>query len=212
MIYDITRPLTPATAVWPGDTPVSHQWVQRIAAGDAVNVSAITLSTHAGTHADAPYHYADSGARLADVPLDVHIGQATLIDVDTDGEILPSHLADVDLAQVERLLVRTRASARPDNLWHDDFAYLSVAAAELLGACGVRLFGTDAPSVDPMQSKTMDAHRTLLRGGVYILESLQLRDVPPGEYELIALPLKIALDASPVRAILRGAQCVVRGA
>ena len=179
--------------------------MQRIADGDAVNVSALTLSTHAGTHADAPYHYAENGARLADVPLDVHIGSATLIEVETDGEILPSHLADVDLSRVERLLVRTSASAQPDDVWHDDFAYLSVAAAELLGTHGVRLFGTDAASVDPMQSKTLDAHRALLRGGVYILESLQLRNVPPGEYELIALPLKVALDGSPVRAVLRRA-------
>ena len=93
-----------------------------------------------------------------------------------------------------------------DEVWEDDFAYLSLAAAELLGQKGIRLFGTDAPSVDPVTTTTMAAHRVLFAGNVAILEAVQLREVPPGEYELIALPLKMAIDGSPVRAVLRSAQ------
>ncbi len=107
------------------------------------------------------------------------------------------------MAAVERLLVKTPASSRPTERWDEEFAYLAPETAALLGAKGVRLFGTDAPSVDPMHSKTLEAHHTLGRHNVQILESLALSDVPPGDYELIALPLKIQVDGSPVRAILR---------
>lgn len=202
-IYDVTRTVSPQIAVWPGDPPFSFRWAMRIDRGDAVNVSTITMSAHTGTHVDAPYHYEDAGAVLADMPLDIHIGPATVVELDVRGEIRPEHFAALDLGRVERLLIKTHASLRADNEWEEDFPYLSVAAAEALGRAGVRLFGTDAPSVDPQHSKTIDAHHALYRGNVAILEALQLRDVPPGEYELIALPLKLQLDASPVRAVLR---------
>lgn len=202
-IYDVTRTISSQIAVWPGDTPYSYRWTMRIDRGDAANVSTLTMSAHTGTHVDAHYHYAEEGAVLSDMPLDIHIGPATVVELDVRGEIRPEHFAGVDWGRVERLLIKTHACLRRDDEWEEDFPFLSVAAAELLGRAGVRLFGTDAPSVDPQHSKTMDAHRTLFRGNVAILENLQLRDVPPGEYELIALPLKVQLDGSPVRAILR---------
>ena len=202
-IYDITRTISPQMAVWPGDTTYSHRWASRIDEGAAANVTAITLSAHTGTHVDAPFHYAADGIRLSEMPLDIHIGPATVIELDVRGEIQPEVFAGVDLEAIDRLLIKTPASLRPDDVWEDEFAYLSLAAAELLGERGIRLFGTDAPSVDPVTTTTMAAHRVLYRGSVAILESVQLRDVPPGEYELIALPLKIAIDGSPVRAILR---------
>jgi arylformamidase len=202
-IYDVTRTISPQIAVWPGDTPYSQRWTMRIDAGGSANVSTLTMSVHTGTHVDAPYHYAEEGEVLADMPLDIHIGPATVVELEVRGEIRPEHFAGVEWGRVERLLIKTHASLRPDEVWEEDFPYLSVAAAELLGRAGVRLFGTDAPSVDQQHSKTLDAHRALFRGNVAILEALQLRDVPPGEYELIALPLKLQLDGSPVRAILR---------
>ena len=203
-IYDITRPITPELAVWPGDTPYSHVWVMRLDQGDSVNVSTLTLSAHTGTHADAPYHYAEGGAKVGELPLDAYIGPATVIHLEHTGPILPEHLAGVELARVQRLLVRTVASTRGDADWSEDIAYPTPATIDLLARHGVRLFGTDAPSVDPIDSKTLDAHHALHRHGMVNLENLLLRDVPPGEYELIALPLKLPLvDGSPVRAILR---------
>lgn len=204
MIYDITRSITPSLAGWPGDTPFSARWVMRMADGDSVNVSALTLSAHLGTHADAPYHFAPDGARMDDAPLDAYMGPALVVELDVMGAILPEHLAHVDLTQAERLLVKTPASLRPDDRWYNDFAFLAVETADLLGLAGVRLFGADTPSVDHVHSKTLDAHHALRRGGVAILEGLLLSHVPPGRYELIALPLKVALDGSPVRAVLRG--------
>lgn len=203
MLYDITRPLTPYLAGWPGDTRFSARWVMRMAHGDSVNVSALTLSAHLGAHADAPYHFAEDGPRLDELPLDAYLGPAQVVELDLFGPILPEHLAHLDLTAVERLLVKTPASFRPDDRWDDDFVYLAVETAELLGRAGVRLFGTDAPSVDFAASKTLDAHHALRRGNVAILEGLMLAHVPPGRYELIALPLKVALDGGPVRAVLR---------
>ena len=202
-IYDITRTITADVAEWPGDTPFAQKWVSRMERGDSVNVTALTLSPHTGTHADAPLHYNTAGLPIGEVPLDVYIGRATVVEIDTTAAVMPAHLAAVDLRNVVRLLIKTAASLRPTERWDEEFAYLAPETAALLGESGVRLFGTDAPSVDPMHSKTLAAHHTLDRHNVYILESLALADVPPGDYELIALPLKLTVDGSPIRAVLR---------
>lgn len=202
-LYDITRPVTPWLAAWPGDAPYSHSWVMRLDQGNSINLSTLNLSAHTGTHADAPYHFDEAGIRIGEMPLDHYLGPATVVELDVQGEVQPKHLAHLDLNGIERLLVKSSASLRPDEEWEEAFIYLAPATARLLGEHEICLFGTDAPSVDPQESKTLDAHRALHQGGVAILEMLQLRDVPPGEYELIALPLKLDVDGSPVRAILR---------
>lgn len=206
-LFDITRPITPALAVWPGDTPYSSEYLLRMDAGGSVNLSTITFSGHCGTHADAHFHYDPKGERLAEMSLDAYLGPATVIDLRESlpdgGAILPEHLAAVDLTRVRRLLVKSKASAVPDDRWDEQFVYLAPETAQLLVDIGLRLFGTDAPSVDPQESKTLTAHKTLRMGNISILEILQLRDVEPGEYELIALPLKTDNDGAPVRAVLR---------
>ncbi len=203
-IYDITRQLSPAIAVWPGDMPFSAQVNGRIAEGSSVNVSSITLSCHTGTHVDAPYHYFDDGVRMNQVPLDVYVGRATVVDMrHVSGPARPEHLAHVDLDRIERILFKTQDSLRPDTVWDPDFVYLSEELATLFGEKGIRLYGTDAPSVDQADSKDLPAHHALGHGNVLILEGLMLHDIEPGEYELIALPLKLERDGSPVRAILR---------
>ncbi|MBI3958525.1 MAG: cyclase family protein [Chloroflexi bacterium] len=206
-IFDITRPVTPSLAVWPGDTPYRTEYLLRMDAGGSVNLSTITFSGHCGTHADAHFHYDPAGERLAQMPLDAYIGPATVIDLrdalPDGGAILPAHLAGVELSRVRRLLVKSKASFVPDDRWDENFVYLAPETAQLLVDSGLRLFGADAPSVDPQESKTLTAHKTLRTGNVAILEILQLKDIAPGEYELIALPLKVDNDGAPVRAILR---------
>jgi arylformamidase len=101
------------------------------------------------------------------------------------------------------LLLRTPASELPDGQWPDEIAYLLPETARWLGECGVQLFGTDAPSVDPLDSRELATHHALRQAGLVWLESLYLRDVPVGDYELIAPPLKLPVDGSPVRALLR---------
>lgn len=206
-LFDITRPITPSLAVWPGDTPYSTEYLVRMDAGGSVNLSTITFSGHCGTHTDAHFHYDPNGERLAEMSLDAYIGPATVIDLretlPDGGPILPEHLAGVELGRIERLLVKSKASFVPDDRWDENFVYLAPETAQLLVDSGLRLFGTDAPSVDPQESKTLTSHKTLRTGNISILEILQLRDVEPGEYELIALPLKTDNDGAPVRAVLR---------
>lgn len=205
MLYDITRPLTLRTAVFPGDTPVSITPVAEIARGASVNVTAITCSAHAGTHVDAPLHYSADGVGIDRVPLDVLIGRCLVATIDGPGDVSAAALqVRLGEARPERLLLHTRAGAVPDDVWDATFPAIEPAAAEWLCAVGVRLIGVDAPSVDPADSKLLPAHKAFLRGGVTIVENLQLSGVPDGDYELLALPLRIVgNDAAPARVVLR---------
>lgn len=205
MFYDISRTLTPHTAGFPGDTPVTLVRVADMARGASVNVSAITCSSHAGTHVDAPLHYSPHGASIEQVDLSVLIGPCHVLTIDEPGDVTATALrARLGGAAPARLLLHTRASAAPDDLWDPTFAAIAPDAAEWLGASGLRLLGVDAPSVDAADSKSLPSHNAFLRSGVTIMENLQLTGVPDGEYELIALPLKIVgIDAAPARVVLR---------
>ncbi|MEM7201883.1 MAG: arylformamidase [Planctomycetota bacterium] len=205
-LYDISEPISPATAVFPGDTPFSREWVMRLDAGASCNVSTVTMSVHCGTHADAPLHFVADGADSASWSLDPYLGRCRVVHLSGHGEpplLRPEDLTGERLTGVERLLVRTSASHDPTT-FDAGFTALGPAAAEALVAAGVRLIGIDTPSMDHATSQELPAHHVLARGGVAILENLDLSTVPPGEYELIALPLRIVgSDSSPVRAVLR---------
>ncbi|MCB0166352.1 MAG: cyclase family protein [Anaerolineae bacterium] len=205
MIYDVTRPITPNLAVWPGDTPFDKQFAMRMADGDSVNVTTLTMSSHMGTHVDAPYHFVDDDTHLEQVSLEPFIGPATVITVTkAAGPLTPADFPGLDWSQVERLLVHSTASHKPLDKFAEDYVYPSPELADWLAGHGVILFGTDAPSVDDMNSKALPGHHALRRHKIDILEGLLLDGVPDGLYELIALPLKIVGgDGSPVRAILR---------
>lgn len=204
-IIDISRPITAATPVWPGDTPFAARWVTRLADGASVNLSSITLSPHTGTHADAPLHVREGAAGIGEMDLDAFVGEARVLEVlpGTTGLIEETSLAAVDLASPPRLLLRT-GTAGDGSTWPAGFAALSPGAARRLVRAGVKLVGLDTPSVDPEASASLEAHHILLDGGVVWLEGLALDGVPVGCYELLALPLRVpGLDASPVRAVLR---------
>lgn len=202
-IIDISRPIGESTAVWPGDTPFSRKWVMAIEDGCSCNTSTITLTTHIGAHTDAPRHFLESEPTIDRVPLEKYLGPCRVVHTRDPAAVTLADLDGVDFAAEERLLFRT-PSALADDEWKDDFPFISVEVARAAAEAGLRLIGIDTPSVDPMTSKTLTAHKTLLSGGVAILEGIDLRHVAEGRYELIALPLKIADgDASPVRAILR---------
>ncbi len=202
-IIDISRPLASGMAVWPGDQPYEPAWTMRIADGDPVNVSAVTLSPHTGTHADAPYHVDEDGRTADALAFEAYVGRATVIDRRGIGSLAPEDLADLDLAQLERLLIKTETSDLDGQTWPERFLTLDPDLADRFGQQGLKLVGLDTPSVDPRQSTTLDAHHILARHGVAHLENLWLRDVPPGDYWLSALPLRLnGLDAAPVRAVL----------
>jgi arylformamidase len=215
-IWDISPSIAPATPVFPGDTPFSQAWTAKIGPGCPVNVSAITMSVHLGAHADAPLHYsgADDALPIGAVSLDPFLGPCRVIHVIAAGGrpalITPDDLRhalgdgapDGALPRPPRVLVRTYDKA--PRVWDPGFAAFAPETIAWLASLGVTLVGIDTPSVDPADSKTLDSHQQLLRHDMRVLENLVLDDVAPGDYELIALPLKLTgADASPVRAILR---------
>jgi arylformamidase len=203
-IWDISQPLRVGLPVWPGDTPFAAEARWSYGPGSPVNVSAFTLSTHSGAHADAPLHYDPDGAAIEAVSLEPYLGPCLLVDARGCGPVIMPALVEAAVpAGTERVLFRTY-DRFPHHRWVEVFTAVDPDAIDLLAARGVRLIGLDSPSLDPHDSKTMDAHLAVRRAGMRVLEGLVLDEPPPGRYELIALPLPLqGLDASPVRAILR---------
>ncbi len=203
-LWDISQTLRPGLPVWPGDTPFTHAARWTLGANSPVNVSSFATTVHAGAHADAPLHYSQGGADAAALPLEPFIGLCRLIDARGCGAAIGRDFIDAIAGDLPaRVLLRTYGRF-PHDAWRPDFTAVEAGAIDALAARGVILIGIDSPSLDPEGSKTMDAHHAILRADMRVLEGLVLDAPPPGDYELIALPLKLAgLDASPVRAVLR---------
>jgi arylformamidase len=203
-IWDISPPVAPGSPVFPGDTPYAQEWSATLAPGCPVNVSRITLSPHVGAHADAPLHYDPHGASIGAVDLAPYLGPCRVIHAIGKGPLVQwAHLEHAAHGMPARVLVRTY-DRMPVDRWDDQLAAYAPSTIERLAALGVKLVGIDTASIDPAESKTLDSHQVIRRLGLRVLENLVLDDVPEGDYELIALPLKLmTADASPVRAVLR---------
>jgi arylformamidase len=203
VVWDISPPISADTPPFPGDTVYAQRWVAEIGPGCPVNVSAITLSPHLGAHADAPLHYARDASAIGQVDLEPFLGRCRVIHaIDRGPLIKPEHLHHAADHLPPRVLVRTCVTA--PTVWSSAFSAFAPETISWLAGLGVRLVGIDAQSVDPADSKTLVSHQQLLAHDMRVLENLVLNDVEPGDYELIALPLKlIGADASPVRAVLR---------
>jgi len=203
-LWDISPPIAPDSPLFPGDTGYSQQWTATIGPGCPVNLSAITMSPHIGAHADAPLHYGAGAATIGQVDLAPYLGPCRVVHAIGCGPLVqPEHLAHALTKDMPpRVLVRTCVKA--PTAWSPEFSAFAPETIATLAALGVLLVGIDSQSVDPADSKTLDSHHNLLRLNLRVLENLVLDDVPAGDYELIALPLKLTLaDASPVRAVLR---------
>ncbi len=203
-LWDISPAVSSASPVYPGDAPYSLRWTARMAPGGAAaNVSAIMLSPHVGAHADAPLHYDDAGCAVGALDLQPFIGRCRVVHAIGCAPLVGvTDLAAAGGDWPPRVLVRT--AVRAATAWTEDFAALAPEALDWLAARGVRLVGIDTPSVDPPSSAGLPSHQRLRRLDLRVLENLVLDDVPAGDYELIALPLKLAdAEASPVRAVLR---------
>ena len=203
-LWDISPPVAADSPVFPGDTPFALRWQARIGPGCAVNVSMLTLSPHTGAHADAPLHYDNAGAAIGELPLEPYLGHCRVIHAMGRGPLVqPAHLAHALASLPPRVLVRTYARM-PQSHFDDVLPALAPETIEQLADAGVVLVGIDSASIDPADSKTLDAHQVLRRRGLRVLENLLLDEVPEGDYELIALPLRLTTAcASPVRAVLR---------
>ena len=201
-IWDISPTLHADLPVWPGDTRYSSVSTWEISDGCPVQVSKITLSSHTGAHCDAPSHYHKQGASIDQVSLDAYLGPCRVIHLPGIRLVRPEHLQPHIDNLPARVLLRTYA-VTPTS-WDSHFSCVTASAIACLAQLGVCLIGIDSPSLDPQDSKTLDAHHAVAAHGMAILEGIVLDAVPAGDYELIALPLKLAgLDASPVRAVLR---------
>jgi arylformamidase len=210
-IWDISRTLSNEFAEWPGDEPFRYRLTNEIAKGASVNLGAASMSVHNGTHADARFHFDTNAESIEKAPLDLYLGRATVVDLaQSFSRLKEKHLITLDdlrpdaeeIAATSRLLVKT-------GRWSDSTVFpdkIPVLAADVpvwLQKNGVKLLGVDLPSVDDIDSKSLQNHHALARAGIAIIESLDLSDVAPGVYNLAALPLKIAgADGAPVRAVL----------
>ena len=202
-IYDITMPLSPALIPYPGDPPVVMESAATLAA-DGANVTRLQLSTHSGTHIDAPRHFLENGTTVDHLPLTLLLGQAQVVDVGEARVLDRELLKRLPVRGHDRILFKSTNS----HLWERtgfvaEFAALTADGAGYLLECGVRVVGIDYLSIEPADGDGT-VHRLLLAAGTVILEGLNLAGVPAGEYELICLPMKVAGgDGAPVRAILR---------
>ena len=203
-LWDISAPVHSATPVYPGDTPYQQHWNAQIGPHSAANVSTLTLSAHLGTHADAPLHYDAHGQAMGAVDLLPYLGRCRVVQAIGCGPRVPwQHLAAALQHDVPpRVLVRTYAQS--PQVWDPQLSGLAPEAVQRLADLGVQLIGIDSASVDPADSQCLESHMVVRARGMRILENLVLDAVPEGDYELIALPLKLMqADASPVRAVLR---------
>lgn len=205
-IIDITRTLEDSTAVWPGDSPFELRSTRQRGKGESVNLTVLKMSAHTGTHVDAPIHFTDEGKAIAELALDPFWGPAQVVTVEAAaGPLFPADFEEIDLSLAPRLLVRSDASIISPSTFPERYVYPSVELVDLLGRKGIILYGSDAPSMDAENSKSLAGHQALHRNHIAILEWLDLSNAPDGLYELVALPLKIAEgDGSPVRAALKG--------
>jgi arylformamidase len=203
-LIDISPLIDSGIRVWPGDTPFLQTMNLDLRSGANLTLSDIRTTLHVGAHADAPSHYRAEGEDIASRSLSYYLGRCNVLDVRGVGgeRILP---ADVTRKVITAPRVLLRTGTFPDpRQWNDDFASLSPELVHYLHNRGVITIGIDTPSVDPFESKELEAHQALAEHDMANLEGLVLDEADEGEYELIALPLKIrGGDASPVRAVLR---------
>lgn len=204
-IWDISPAVNAGAPVFPGDSPYSQTLHFSLGPDCPVNVNTITMSPHTGAHADAPLHYANGAASIGEVGLAPYLGACRVIHSRGAGALVePEHIAHALTGLPQRVLLRT--AERASQSW-DRFTAIAPATMQLLADhcdAGLLLVGIDTPSVDPATSQDLPSHHQLLRLDLRVLENLVLDGVPEGDYELIALPLKLTqADASPVRAVLR---------
>ena len=209
-VYDVSVPLSANTVTYPGDPGIAIKHWLRMANGDQANVSRMDFGLHSGTHVDAPAHFIEGGAKVDSMPLDSLLGEAEVIEVATNVDVIDETFVAANCARgSQRVLFKTRNSVYwgdTERGFHEDYVYIDPDAAHWLVESGVKLVGIDYLSVEKFNSDSFPTHLAFLSRGVVIVEGLDLRAVPAGQYELLCLPLKIAGgsgDGAPARVILR---------
>ena len=202
-LVDISQTLRAGLPGWPGDASFTSAPTWSHGPACPVAVSRYAASTHAGTHADAPLHYHPDGAAIDAVDLDAFVGPARVLDLRGRGPVITPDLVAAAQGGPQRVLFRTYHRF-PHDTWSDRFTTLHADTMRVLAAQGAVLVGIDSPSIDPQDAKVLRAHEAARIAGLRLLEGLVLDHVEAGDYELIALPIRLGgLDAAPVRAVLR---------
>ena len=204
MIFDITRPIHPGMALYPGNPEVIFERVQE-ASATANALTKITLGSHTGTHIDAPSHIATGAPGASSYTFEQLIGEAQVIELGiTNQELRGGIITAADLPETssKRILVKTKNSTGDPNVFDPNFVALDESAAQEFVERGVKLIGIDGPSIKKkgIPDRT---HAILLDANVVVLEGLWLADATADSYELLCLPLAVDLDGSPVRAVLQ---------
>jgi arylformamidase len=209
-IHDVSVSIGAGIPTYPGDPGIKFEPWASLDNGDPANVTMLHFGAHTGTHVDAPAHFISGGAQVEAMSLDSLIGRARVIELSDDVmAITAAHVRANDLGDTSRVLFKTRNSTfwrNREKGFRTDYTYIEPDAAAELVTLGVRLVGIDYLSVEKFGSTGFETHGNLLEAGVVIVEGLDLREVSPGDYEFICLPLKLAGgagDGAPARAVLR---------
>jgi arylformamidase len=202
---DISVPLDATLPTYPGNTAVRLEAVKRVARGDSSNVSTLYMSAHAGTHVDAPRHFFDDGPGAEALSLELLCGRTRVIELTSRTAVTAADLAKLDLTEDVRVLIKTHNSRLwGDPTFHTDYVGISESAAKHLVGHGVKVVGVDYLSVEPFKTPGAPTHHVLLGAGAIVIEGLNLRDVEPGIYDMLCLPLLLAgSDGAPARVVLR---------
>lgn len=204
-LIDVTVPLDSRTPTYPGNTPFTIEAIKRIARGDSSNTSTLHLGAHSGTHVDAPRHFFDTAPGADDLALELMLGRTRVVEISTRNGIGAEQLAGLDLSEELRVLFKTSNS----RLWgspefHTDYVGVTASGAEHLVAHGIKVVGIDYLSIEEFKTPGAPAHHVLLGGGVIVIEGLNLREVEPGIYDMLCLPLRVVgADGAPARVVLR---------
>ncbi len=205
VLIDITTTIQDGMVHWPGDIDVSLNKSNSIKNGDDYNLTSLSMSAHTSTHMDAPLHFIDGGKSISEIPLDAVIGKAKVIYIDDENVIKVEELKRHEIKEGDRIIFKTLNSAVDWCMkdFTENYIYISNDAAKYLADKKIKTVGIDYLSVSGMDNG-VEVHNTLLGAGIWIIEGLALKDVEPGEYELICLPLKLlGSDGSPARAVLK---------
>ncbi len=203
---DVSIPIRPGMAHWPGDFPFAISRDRDMAKGDEYNLSRVAMSVHTGTHMDAPLHFFRDGHPMDALPFNAVVGRARVIEIEDTEAIRAEELERHDIEPGERVLFKTVNSARAwkSDEFYEDFVYIAKEGADFLAARKVLTVGVDYLSVGGFRKDTAETHYSLLGAGIWVIEGLDLSAVPSGHYDLICLPLRITgAEGSPARALLR---------
>lgn len=206
MIYDVSVRIDNTMPVWPSDPPVQLRRTPHVSRDKShtVQVTSIEMGSHTGTHIDAPWHFIPEGRKLDEIPLDALIGPAEVIEIPGVRSIGLEDVRGRNWSGAERVLFKTENSSHwGDGAFYEEFVYLEPEAAEFLADAGIRLVGIDYLSIDRFKSAKHPTHFVLLGRNIVILEGLNLNRIPPGRYNMVALPLNLRdADGAPTRVIL----------